>query len=318
MCTTPETYYRRDPSKFEGRGGLTKDPRRALGSIGSDGQKTVTVACGKCMECRLARAREWSLRSVHEASLYDENCFITLTYDDEHLPGDFGLHYEDFQAFMHRLRKRMPGAGRFLMCGEYGDQFGRPHFHAILFNCGFSDKKLIRAKPDPLYSSELLSDIWHHQGLASLGDVTTQSAGYVARYSTKKIYGPGTDYVYDWTDPETGEVFSRRTPFLESSNRPGIGYEWFQRYHSDVFPCDEIVFDGKRFPVPRYYMKLFDELDQYGAGRVSRNRTAKRVATRLEANATEYGLHDAHGKRLAVKAEIERLKSQSIKRDKGE
>ncbi|QCQ85078.1 replication initiator protein [Blackfly microvirus SF02] len=310
MCTAPEMYYLRDPAKFGGVRGLTKDARFAVGIVGADMQRSIVVACGKCMECRLARARDWSLRSVHEASLYDDNCFITLTYDDEHLPLDHGLHYEHFQAFMHRLRKRMPGAGRFLMCGEYGDQFGRPHFHAILFNCGFSDKVLIRSKPDPLYSSELLSDIWHHQGVVSLGDVTTQSAGYVARYSTKKIYGPGTDHVYDWIDPMSGEVFKRATPFLHSSNRPGIGAEWFNRWHADVFPCDEIVFDGRSFPVPRYYTKLYEALDKDAHGRVSRHRRAAARDSRFD--------YDKTGPRLFVKAEIERLKGQSIKRDKGE
>lgn len=306
MCTAPEMYYHRDPAKFGGVRGLTKDARFAIGTVGADMQRSIVVACGKCMECRLARARDWSLRCVHEASLYDDNCFITLTYDDEHLREDHGLYYPDFQGFMHRLRKRMPGAGRFLMCGEYGDQFGRPHFHAILFNCGFSDRELIRAKPDPLYRSGLLDDLWGHRGFASLGDVTTQSAGYVARYSTKKIYGPGTDNVYDYVSEETGEVFKRATPFLHASNRPGIGASWFHKWHADVFPCDEIVFDGRSFPVPRYYMKLYEALDLYGAGRVSRDRSALARGMRFDP--------ENRGPRLAVKAEFERLKSQAIKR----
>lgn len=239
-CTAPEEYYIRDPAKFGGVRGLTKDPKLSLGLVYGDNMRTIIVPCGKCMNCRLARAREWSLRSVHEASLYEQNSFVTLTYDDAHLPADRGLHYEDFQLFMHRLRKRIPGAGRFLMCGEYGEQFGRPHFHAVLFNCGFADRKLIRAKPDELFQSAVLDSLWHDRagrqlGFASVGEVTMQSAGYVARYSTKKIYGPGTDHVYDFVD-EYGEVHKRVTPFLHSSNRPGIGYEWFQRYHSDLFP----------------------------------------------------------------------------------
>lgn len=310
MCTAPEMYYLRDPAKFGGVRGLTKDARFAIGIAGPDFQRSIVVACGKCMECRLARARDWSLRCVHEASLYDDNVFITLTYDDEHLPFDHGLFYPDFQGFMHRLRKRIPGAGRFLMCGEYGDQFGRPHFHAILFNCGFPDRKLIRSKPDPLYVSALLDDLWQRKGFASFGDVTTQSAGYVARYSTKKITGPGTDHVYDYVDEGTGEVFERVPPFLHASNRPGIGYEWFQRYHSDVFPCDELVYDGRKFPVPRYYSKLYELLDIDGAARVKRERSAVSREKRFHP--------DSRPRRLAVKAEIERLKSLSIKRDKGE
>ena len=79
-CTAPETYYMRDPDKFGGVRGLTKDPRAALSS------RTLTVACGKCMDCRLSRAREWSLRVMHEASMYDRNIFVTFTYDDAHQP----------------------------------------------------------------------------------------------------------------------------------------------------------------------------------------------------------------------------------------
>lgn len=311
MCTAPERYYIRDPAKFGGVRGLTKDAKLALGLVDLALQRSIVVACGKCMECRLARAREWSLRCGHEASLYDDNCFITLTYSDEFLRGDNSLWYPDFQGFMHRLRKRMPGAGRFLMCGEYGDQFGRPHFHAILFNCDFKDKVFFgrNARGDDLFTSELLDALWERKGHATLGAVTLQSAGYVARYSTKKIYGPGTDHVYDFTD-QWGEVHERVSPFLHASNRPGIGYEWFQRYHSDVFPCDELVFDGRKFPVPRYYTKLYDLLDEHGAARVKRERA--RVSR-------EHRFHpDRSSRRLWDKAEIERLKSLSIKRDKGE
>lgn len=289
----------RDPELFDGVRGLTKDPKKALSS------RTLTVPCGKCIGCRLARAREWSLRCMHEASMYDASSFVTLTYDDAHLPVDFGLHYRDFQLFMHRLRKRLAGAGRFLMCGEYGEQFGRPHFHAILFGCDWPDKKLIRVKPDRLYSSELLSSLWPH-GFASSGDVTVQSAGYVARYATKKVTGDGAAAAYEWVSPD-GEVFQREAPFLHSSLKPGIGYEWFQRYHSDAFPCDFLVYDGKKFPVPRYYTKLYEALDPEATERVLRQRRRAAKAAR--------GAPDNSGRRLHDRGEVELLKAQAIERD---
>ena len=47
------------------------------------------------------------------------NSFVTLTYDDDHLPEYNSLNYKHFQDFMKRLRKSHNGV-RFYMCGEYG------------------------------------------------------------------------------------------------------------------------------------------------------------------------------------------------------
>lgn len=98
-CTCPEVYYRRDPDKFHGVKGLTKDARKALNFT------TITVPCGKCIDCRLDRSRDWALRCMHELQTSEFGaCFVTLTYDDAHLPEGRSLDYRDFQLFMHRLR----------------------------------------------------------------------------------------------------------------------------------------------------------------------------------------------------------------------
>lgn len=257
-CTTPQTFYKADRELNGGKAGLTKNAKKAVLDV-SGRPIFLTVSCGKCKDCRLQRSYEWSLRIMHEVKSSGlDASFITLTYDDANLPEDYGLHYRDFQLFMHKLRKRVPGAGRFFMSGEYGDQFGRPHFHAILFSCSFPDKVLIRRDPDPLYTSDILSGLWS-KGFASIGDVTLSSAGYVARYAMKKISGPSSGDAYQWLSPD-GEVFDRELPFCHMSLKPGIGYEWFQRYHCDVFPADHLVFDGRRFPVPRYYTKLWEAM----------------------------------------------------------
>lgn len=290
----------RDPELFSGVRGLTKDPRKALSS------RTLTVACGKCMECRLALAHEWALRAMHEASMHDSSLFVTLTYDDEHLPVNHSLDYKDFQLFMHRLRKRVPGAGRFLMCGEYGEENGRPHYHAILFGCMFSDKLLIRDTPKgPLYSSEKLSGIWG-LGHVSFGDVTLDSAGYVARYTTKKITGPASGAAYQYLMP-SGDVVDRRPPFLESSNRPGIGATWLERYFDDVFPCDFMVMGGKKFPVPRYYTKLLERWDPELFDHIKRLRRAK---------ARDMDSHpDNTSRRLRDRNEVGILKAAAFRRN---
>lgn len=260
-CTAPQTYYVRDPAKFGGVRGLTKDARKALGRVGE--LSTVTVNCGHCIACRLARSYEWSLRVMHELQTSGQKAsFVTLTYDDEHLPIGQSLRYVDFQLFMHRLRKAVPGSGRFLMCGEYGEDFGRPHYHAILFNCWFGDLEPYKVLDgNQLYVSAVLTKLWQN-GHTSVGEVTLDSAGYVARYSLKKVNGPAYADAYAVVDYNTGEVMDREPPFLQSSLRPGIGYDWFQRYHSDVFPCDYLVYEGRKFPVPRYYSKLLERMDE--------------------------------------------------------
>ena len=100
----------------------------------------VDLPCGQCIGCRLERSRQWAIRCVHEASLHERNCFITLTYRDECLPTNGSLDLDAFQKFMKRLRRRFGEGVRFFHCGEYGENFGRPHYHAILFNLDFSDK----------------------------------------------------------------------------------------------------------------------------------------------------------------------------------
>ena len=46
----------------------------------------IQVPCGQCYGCRLQYSREWANRCMLEASEYSSNFFLTLTYDDEHLP----------------------------------------------------------------------------------------------------------------------------------------------------------------------------------------------------------------------------------------
>ena len=79
------------------------------------------LPCGQCIGCRLERSRQWAMRCLHEASLHENNAFITLTYDDSNLPRGGSLDYSDFQKFMKRLRKRIGRKVSFYCGGEYGD-----------------------------------------------------------------------------------------------------------------------------------------------------------------------------------------------------
>lgn len=304
-CTGPETYYKRDPAKFDGVKGLTKDARKALLSVAGTPQ-FITVPCGKCIECRLAYARDWSLRCMHELQMSPAGgCFVTLTYDNAHLPADRGLHYRDFQLFMHRMRN----AGypvRFFMCGEYGDDFGRPHYHAILFNVVFDDLEFYRKEGKiELYKSAELAELWGH-GFVTVGAVTRHSASYVARYSLKKLSGPQAASAYSWTDPVTGELHDRVPPFSKQSLKPGIGASWFEKYHADVFPHENIAFEGRLWPVPRYYMKLYERMSPAKFERVK----AGRVALAREARKDP----DNSMRRMMVKWKVSVLNSQNTRK----
>lgn len=70
-------------------------------------KRALTLPCGQCVGCRLERSRQWAVRCMHEASLYDQNAFVTLTYDQDHLPESGSLRYRDFQLFCKRARDKL-------------------------------------------------------------------------------------------------------------------------------------------------------------------------------------------------------------------
>lgn len=165
------------------------------------------VACSSCLGCRLDHARMWASRCVHEATLHDDNCFITLTYDNEHLPGNLSISKRELQLFNKKLRNRH-GKFRFFAVGEYGNicpthgleignqpgqcrqcNLGRPHYHSLLFGTDFPDKELYSIRDGiPLYNSPELDRIWG-QGFTTIGELNLETAAYCARYTLKKITG---------------------------------------------------------------------------------------------------------------------------------
>ena len=197
--------------------------------------------------------------------------YITLTYNNEHLPSDQSLQYPDFQKFMKRLRKRFSGIDRsanpdskdqypirFYMCGEYGETFGRPHYHACLFNFDFPDKELFRRSPSGslVYRSKALEELWPF-GFSSIGEVNFNSAAYVARYIMKKVTGHRASDYYRSVDPDTGEIINRVPEFNKMSLKPGIGSDWLQKFKTDVYPHDYLIVNGKKVKPPRYYDSKF-------------------------------------------------------------
>ncbi len=224
-----------------------------------------TIPCGQCIGCRLERSRQWAVRCVHEASMYADNCFITLTYNDVNLPIDGSLEKKDYQDFMKRLRRDVePRKIRYYHCGEYGDRTRRPHYHAILFNIDFADKILFKqVNGQNLYTSKYLEEKWE-KGFATVGDVTFESAAYVARYIMKKITGTRARDHYVNADPDTGEINWLEPEYTTMSRGGrgkglgGIGASWFEKYESDVYPDDFISMRGKEFKPPKFYDSQYE------------------------------------------------------------
>lgn len=219
---------------------------------------TLELPCGQCIGCRLERSRQWAMRCLHEASLYDRNSFITLTYDDSNLPVGGTLKYDDFQKFMKRLRKRVKSSVRFYMGGEYGEQLMRPHYHACLFGYDFPDRVYYRrtSSGEKIYTSKLLESLWPY-GLSSIGDVTFQSAAYIARYCVQKVTGDLAESHYR-VITDDGEIVDRTPEFNHMSLKPGIGSRWLAKFQTDVYPRDYVVINGVKTKPPKYYDVLFE------------------------------------------------------------
>lgn len=219
------------------------------------------VPCGQCIGCRLERSRQWAVRCMHEAALHEFNSFITLTFDDDHCP--HSLDRIHFQKFIRALRKKR-GKCRYYMCGEYGDEKLRPHYHACLFGMGFLDRYHWRNSPSgfPLFRSPSLESLWRF-GSCEIGDVTFESAAYVARYVLKKMSGDKAAEHYESFSPYTGEIFVREPEFVSMSLKPGIGAGWFDKFQKEVYPRDEVRVNDSFAKPPKYYDKLFNAVDPF-------------------------------------------------------
>jgi len=231
-----------------------------------DRKGAALLPCGKCVGCRLDRSRAWALRCIHEASLYERNCFVTLTYDQDSVPPFGALDKTALQKFFKRLRKRTGSGVRYFACGEYGAEFGRPHFHACIFNYDFPDRTLWSVRRGVrLYVSDILGSLWDC-GFSSVGDVDFACAAYVARYVIKKA---GEDDAFGRTRlvPETGELVEVPPEFVVMSRGSsklgtgGIGRDWFRKFRSDVYPDSFVVHQGQTYKPPRYYDQLLEAAD---------------------------------------------------------
>lgn len=262
-CYFPRTGYRSKKVNESGKRSIVFNPRDGFMDM------VVTVPCGQCIGCRLEKSRQWAIRISHEASLYDDNCFLTLTYDNENLPANGSLVKKHFTLFIKRLRRKYKDKKiRYFMCGEYGDKLGRPHYHVILFNHDFKDKEYLSGKnPQTLYTSEELSRMWsdaktnRSRGFCTIGNVTFESAGYVARYCTKKVTGRNKADHYQQINEVDGEIVYKVPEYAQMSRKPAIGKEWFDKYYLDIYRHDVMNVRCREMRPPKFYDKEFEKLD---------------------------------------------------------
>lgn len=256
-------------------------PLRAFYSreIGSSGKRGITfdrgasfsgsplrLPCGQCVGCRLERSRQWAIRCLHENKMHAGNsCFVTLTFHPDHLPDDGSLNKKTLSAFCKRLHNRLlktRGVGiRYYGCGEYGDENGRPHYHLLIFGWRPEDGRLYSKnhRGEELYSSKYLEEVWPF-GMCLFGEVTFDSAAYVARYVMKKITGDKAALYYEAVSSD-GEIYSMVPEFTVMSRRPGIGYAYFEKYGREAYDHDSVVVNGREVRPPKFYDSKMEALD---------------------------------------------------------
>lgn len=251
----------------------------------------VTIPCGKCIGCRLEYSRQWANRCMLEQQYHDQSWFVTLTYNDWNLPmrkyvdeksgqefDSMSLCKRDFQLFMKRLRKEFGDQKiRFFAAGEYGGNTYRPHYHAILFGLHLDDLRVYKVSSDGFnyYNSPRLQKVWDSgskerpfwipckegdtpltgRGFCVVAPVNWNTCAYVARYVTKKLNGPATEF-YSRMNIEP--------PFSLMSRKPGIGRQYYDD-HPDMYKYEFINVPtkegGKKFKPPKYFDRLY-EIDQ--------------------------------------------------------
>lgn len=238
---------------FKTATGVVFDERQRHG----DYQGDLELPCGQCIGCRLRRASDWTLRICHEQQMHRESCAVTLTYAPGNLPAGATLQHRDFVLFMKRSVKNLKRPVRYYMCGEYGDEGARPHYHACLFGVDFYDRvQAGKSESGSLfYFSQQLTQLWK-LGRASVQDLTPETASYCARYIQKKQLGKSAEAAYQRINPLTGEIYQVKPEYSAMSLKPGIGYNFYQKYKRDIYPHDFVIQNGSKRTPPKYYDRL--------------------------------------------------------------
>lgn len=212
----------------------------------------------------MSKARTWATRCTHEATLWQLNSFITLTYAKT--PKDNSLDPEDTRNFIRRLRDHLKHPFKYFLVGEYGEKLDRPHYHALIFGHDFglhkhtdktdplSGKTDRKEKPQlqPLYETEALGcpeldTIWG-LGHTSVGNLTFDSAAYTAQYAMKKVNGP-----------KLKEHYGKKLPEFMRCSQEGIGKKYAIKFHQEIIDNNNVISNGVTQPIPSYYLRQYEK-----------------------------------------------------------
>lgn len=272
-----------------------------------EGKQYLELPCRKCLYCQQHYSILWATRCVLEAEeTPNNNCFITLTYDNEHLPKDGFLDKKDYQKFIRSIRKKYKNQKiRFFMSGEYTRDNYRPHFHILFFN--YKPQDLVPWQ-DGLYLSEEVRKIWG-KGFISVGiDISIKTVKYIAKYMSKLVLLP--------------IKYNDRPEFIQASTKPGIAYNQYDIKH---FKNKGIYVGGAKQTIPEYYFKLAErfghaeELEEYKKYQIERciknkkpeweldKQTYNYVTTCVEKNIGYSHLYDL--RRLDLKEEYKKIQN---------
>lgn len=310
MCTSTLRAWK------TGRGPLTfRSPNKIVtGKHKIAALMEYEIPCGQCVECRIAQARDWAVRIVHEMQIEHElngrgSAMVTLTYNDDCVPYVYEeidgkeiktdrmtLRKDHIKKFIGRLREKKRRRGRtdirYYAAGEYGDEEWRPHYHCILIGCDFPDMYLY-SKSDSgndIYRSDFLEGIWQY-GNSSITETNFTSAEYTAKDIVKRVKESQTEEHKKWLKKHgvssIDEYYGGRVrEFQLKSTKPGIGARWIDKYYRDVFPhCQLPKINGVNLPVPRYYVDRIIKKEKAESGLLlDYSLTKKQIGRRMITN----------------------------------
>nr|WAE43499.1 MAG: replication initiator protein [Microviridae sp.] len=232
--------------------------------------KGLEVPCGKCLNCRIRKRKEWGMRCLHELSTHENiACFVTLTYDDQHIPWCKSLVKSDLQKFFKRLRKSLEPTDRkirYFACGEYGDITQRPHYHMIIFGLSLSptDKKYI-------ISAWPFCD-WNNPHILhkSFGIAEPDSINYVSAYIEKKLSGKLG--IKEYAEQNRESVFK--------ISSLGIGRDYAYTNAESIKINEYLTMNGTKMSIPRYYLKKLEiEVDKFNPHILAKQKEVNNIYT---------------------------------------
>jgi len=260
------------------------------------------LPCGQCLGCRMEQARQWAIRCCQEAEMHDDNCMVTLTYDDANLPDDGGLRPEHPTLWLKKLRRKFPEKKiRYFLAGEYGDKLSRPHYHVLLFGIDFANDIDYNVKDTRPPQSDL-QETWTH-GYVNVAPLTYETAAYVARYCLKKQKSE-----MSYCDKSTGVILHREYTRMSRGRGKvtGIGSKWISSFEHDTYKTDSIHMQGSKISrPPRYYDK--QHIKFHGDNSLDKIKQ-KRIEESFKRR------QDSTPERLAVREKIQRAKQALTKR----